>query len=119
MTKQTLSFDLYRTPSYSRDDNSPPPTSAAQFIVWLQALIALVPDEHRASVQIEFDDDGDYDRPRPELSVYWTRLESDEEYAARTQREAAQTARRDQQRIAEELATLDRLQRKYSKPDAQ
>lgn len=59
-------------------------------------LVAELPSEFQKNVVIEIEDDGDYDRPRPELSISWWRPEDDVEYAARTLSEAKSAELRDE-----------------------
>lgn len=110
--RRTLTADLYRTDRYGADKN-PPPTDAHAFVVWLEQLMHSVPEEYRTSVFIEFDDDGDYDSPRPELRVYWTRPETDKELSDRIEKERTYADLQKMTTRAQELKVLSALKAKY------
>jgi len=85
------------------------PTKAADFLAFWKGKLALIPDGHRANAQIEVEAITSYDQALLEVTVGYTRLETDEE---ETHREKNAQARADnaEQR---ERSELDRLKRKY------
>ena len=110
MGRNVLTIYLYETPTYSSEPD-PMPETAVDFIAWLQGLIDTVPEEHRSSVIIDVGDDGDYDCPAPQLSVYWQREETDEEQSERLAAESIDSRRRLEDAARRAKMEYERLQR--------
>ena len=84
--------------------------SASDFLTQVAGLIEIVPIEYRAEIVFEFDRRGsDYDSSYGELSMHYTRPETDDEIRSREQSHEQYQAREH----ARERATYEALKRKF------
>ena len=59
------------------------PKGYAALLAWMECLVQDVPEEHRQTVEFDFDLVREYGEDYPNLTVTYTRPETDEEWAAR------------------------------------
>ena len=81
-----------------------PPSPLLEFAAWLGAIIEEIPEEYRATAQIEIDSVGSYyDSHYGQVEVTYRRPETDEEWEARKQDVMSRVrAAEDQERCAYE-----------------
>lgn len=94
-------------------EDSYPPENVVDFQAWLSAAIAEVPEAFRAAATLEFTaesryDAGDIDRG---MKFYYTRPETEAEFAVRVHEVAMDVVRKE----AQERQQFERLQAKYGK----
>ena len=106
LDRKTIKEYVLVTGEYDDDDNRPAfPEFLAATIAYLTELLESVPSEFRDKVKFEFGDDGDWDGAHPQISIWYERLETDEELAAR-ERSAYESAVRDLNYKRSQLAML-------------
>ena len=113
MARGMRRFTVYQSDPYGDNDLDNLPKNPVAFMEWLRARINEIPPECLSSALIEFDTDGDYDSPSPELEISYSRFETDAEMAEREAQEAADLAERQQYAEKRERQTLADLKRKY------
>lgn len=82
-----------------------PPEKVVDFQVWLTAELKKVPEEHRGAVKIEWL----IEENTLAMNLYYERLETDEEFAARVRARADETIRKETQ----ELRQYEELRKKF------
>lgn len=87
-----------------------PPEKASDFLTWLTAELAKVPDEFKESSAVQISSWSDCDSGYAEIEIRYWRPETDDEETAREQREKAKA----EAHRSRELQELARLQAKYS-----
>lgn len=112
MRRQTKTITLYESCRYSNTLDKLP-SRVQEFIAWLEALISSVPEEDRSAIEIEFDDDGDYDSPSPQLRITYSRLETDAEMNERLDEDAERRAQQARALEAKDRAEYARLKVKF------
>ena len=85
------------------------PTKAVDFMAFWDEKLTLIPDDHRANAQIEIEAITSYDQALLEVTVSYTRPETDEEEMCREKNAQARADNAEQR----ERSELDRLKRKY------
>lgn len=86
-----------------------PPEAAADYIAWFQAKVAQIPEEYRAAARIEIESDEGYEGSHyGTITISYWRVETDEEVAARCQKNAIWRANRERE-LAYELERLRAL----------
>lgn len=90
-------------------DSRWPSNNAKQFLTWLSEKVNSVPLEYQDEVIFYLDARNEYDMCYPTLSIYYNRLETDEEEA---KREIDEDYRRKQQ-VERDLRLLAVLKAKY------
>lgn len=74
-----------------------PPTNIAEFSDWLQSKINSIPEEFRGNAEIEIGTHAmDFDYTALKIEIYYTRPETDEEFAQRNSEEAKRAAREEE-----------------------
>jgi hypothetical protein len=106
--KQQVQVTVFNGSQYESDGW--PPEDPAGFMAWFQERIERIPPEHRATAKIEIGtQSGYYGDSTANLEITYARDETDEQFAARLQREENDR----QRRVAQEKQTLAALQAKY------
>ncbi len=99
-------------------DQGFPPSPLAEFLAWVNDVVAAIPEDCRDTATVEFDSTSSYyDSHYAKVEVTYRRLETDEEWEARKANVMARLAqhRADQER--HELAALAALKAKYEGAD--
>jgi hypothetical protein len=101
VTEIIYDFGPYSSPS--------PPENLKEYIAWLTGKLHSIPEEFRATAEVEIGATTSYDCASLEYVIKYTRPETEDEEKKRTDQENVrkEAIRRD------ELATLNRLKAKY------
>lgn len=95
------------------DDTSFPPRNLPTFVKWVSEALESIPHEHRNSAEIDFFARTDYESAHVEITVDYSRPETDEEFEARYQSVARRAA---QKEMAERKLLGELLQKYWDKP---
>jgi hypothetical protein len=91
MEKQHIEVDVVKRHIYgSLRDVGYSDDTVIDVISWLQSVLSSVPVEHRDNLKIAFDNDYGYGESYEQVRIYYTRLETDEEFNKRSSREHEQ-----------------------------
>lgn len=93
-------------------DASYPPENALAFQAWLAEALAEVPEDYRADAKVEFSAERGYEDDIQQcMKFYYSRPETEEEFAARVYERALMFVRQE----AQERQQFERLQAKFGK----
>lgn len=107
MTNQKITITVFDKEQY---DGEWPPESLPDAIGWFQSKLDMVPQEHRSTATIEISGIGGYEGSAyAEIVIKYTRMETNEECAARS----AKAAQRQEDIRQSELRHLAQLKAKY------
>lgn len=109
--KKELRFKVYSGKQY--DSFFPGYWSAPRVMKWLEEKVAQIPPECLGDSWILFDTDDSYESHQATIEIGYKRLETDDEFRERTEREQAHKADVDRARESEERSTYERLRQKY------
>lgn len=104
--KKLIRINVYSASSYQDSV----PRDPVGFLRWWQDVFDLVPEEFRSTTQVDCDCDISYDVAYATATVSYTRLETDEEEAARLKKEELNRSLIEER----ELCQLENLRKKYS-----
>jgi hypothetical protein len=107
--KRLVQVKLHSFTEYSMDKV---PKGLVEFADWLHAMSKIVPEAHRDNARIEFDLEAGEDAT-PQVSMYYTRPETDEEEAERMRQHEEHRRSVDMYNEARDRAEYERLKRKY------